>query len=433
MNALRTLSLFIALYATNLLSGSELSLALNNESGVYQKGELIRVTLQSGTPSDSGPFTLKVLKNHQTVHLEKQIASLSEREVLFEERIQEPCSLIIELGNGNAKDTIGAIIAPQELPPGSNRPEDFDTFWKRKKELLQALPIKTEKSAIDLPETDAGYQAFDVEINAPGPRPARGILAKPIGAAKGSLPIIVTLRAAGVKGIWCRSDLKHCVAQAKRGGGALSFDLNAHGILNHQDESYYEDLEKGPLKGYYNHGVESRDDYYFGYMYLRMLRAIEFLTQQPEWDGERILVVGESQGGGQSLAAAGLDPRVSAAVVTVPAMCDWGAPLVGRKGGWPQPLETHGVHNTEVLEATPYFDAAHLLKNSRATIVCEIGLTDQVCSSTSIYAALNQAKGEVIAYPVTYRNHSWPKGEDREHWDQTTFAAKEAFIDEFLK
>ncbi|NEW85536.1 MAG: acetylxylan esterase [Mariniphaga sp.] len=35
-----------------------------------------------------------------------------------------------------------------------------------------------------------------------------------------------------------------------------------------------------------------------------------------------MIVIGESQGGGQTLIAAGLDNRVSKVVATVPAMCD---------------------------------------------------------------------------------------------------------------
>ncbi len=113
-------------------------------------------------------------------------------------------------------------------------------------------------------------------------------------------------------------------------------------------------------------------------------------------------------------------------------MCDWGGPLVGRKGGWPQPIDW-SKGKPAVLEAVPYFDTAHLLKGSQATIVAEIGLIDQTCPSSSIYAALNQAEGKVITYPVTYRSHSWPEGEDRKHWDAGTHAAKDAFIDDYLK
>lgn len=45
-----------------------------------------------------------------------------------------------------------------------------------------------------------------------------------------------------------------------------------------------------------------------------------------------------------------------------------------------------------MLANVPYFDAAHALKNSKATLVVEVGLIDQTCPSSAIYAALNRQK-----------------------------------------
>ena len=148
--------------------------------------------------------------------------------------------------------------------------------------------------------------------------------------------------------------------------------------------------------------------------------------------GKRIIVIGESQGGGQALAAAGLDHRVSAVVATVPAMCDWGGTLVDRKGGWPQPFE-RPANKDKMKQVLPYFDTAHLLRNSKATIVVEIGLIDNTCPSTSVYAAINQAKGKVIIYPVPYREHSWPTAADRPDWDKNVAGPKNTFIENYLK
>ena len=179
-------------------------------------------------------------------------------------------------------------------------------------------------------------------------------------------------------------------------------------------------------------GVERKQDFYFRGMYLRLLRTLDFLTSQPEWDGKRILVIGESQGGGQALAAAGLDPRVTAAVATVPAMCDWGGPLVGRRGGWPNPLNSEN-DEAKMLETLPYFDAAHLLKNSKATLVTEIGFIDRTCPSTSVYAAINQAKGRKIVFGVPYRGHHLDQTAYKETWENTVYQPKMAFIADFLK
>ena len=236
--------------------------------------------------------------------------------------------------------------------------------------------------------TDAAFVCDDVEINCTGPKPARGYFAKPVNAPKGTLPIVLNVHAAGVKGSWCLSRPETALRYAAMGKGALSFDLNAHGMLNGQPQEYYNQLEAGELNRYWEMGAETREENYFRGMYLRLLRTLDFLCRQPEWDGKRILVTDESQGGGQALAAARLDHRVSAAVATVPAMCDFGRKLIGETGGWPNPFAFQDDEQ-KMLETYIYFDTAHILKGSKAALVTEIGLIDYTCPALGIYSAIN--------------------------------------------
>jgi cephalosporin-C deacetylase len=88
--------------------------------------------------------------------------------------------------------------------------------------------------------------------------------------------------------------------------GLLSMDINARGIANGKPGAFYSDLSKGKLSGYRHAGRESRDTIYFRGMYLRLVRAIDVLTSQPEWNGKTVAVIGHSHGGGQSLVAGGI-------------------------------------------------------------------------------------------------------------------------------
>ncbi|NMA46826.1 MAG: hypothetical protein GX945_09725, partial [Lentisphaerae bacterium] len=56
--------------------------------------------------------------------------------------------------------------------------------------------------------------------------------------------------------------------------------------------------------------------------YLRVMRSLDFVKTLPEWNGRDLIVVGSSQGGGQAIAAAGLDPQVTLCVAAVPALSD---------------------------------------------------------------------------------------------------------------
>jgi cephalosporin-C deacetylase-like acetyl esterase len=64
-------------------------------------------------------------------------------------------------------------------------------------------------------------------------------------------------------------------------------------------------------------------------MFLRVIAALDILTDRPEWDGRTLITRGTSQGGAQSLAAAALDPRVTLSVAGVSAMCDLSGMVVG--------------------------------------------------------------------------------------------------------
>ena len=86
-----------------------------------------------------------------------------------------------------------------------------------------------------------------------------------------------------------------------------------------------------------------------------------------------------------------------------------------------------------MLATVPYFDAAHLLKGSKATIFTEIGLIDNTCPSTAVYAAVNQAQGKKIIFAVPYRPHHSPSNYLKEVWEKSVYKPREAFIHDYLK
>lgn len=431
MKRLQFISLVVILFiiGSAFARGQDVSLKQSEKSGIYKKGQKISVTaFPVNQTGDS--LRIRVLKNN-TQELEKKAILIdNDSLIIYEGSFSESCSVIIETRSKGGNASIGLLIDPENLKPGAKRPKDFDSYWAGLKKSLQALSLDVKTSSAEGAQTETGYSCVNIEINCLGPKPARGYFAKPEKASLKSLPIVLLVHAAGVKGSWCRSEPKNALNYAKK--GALCFDLNAHGMLNGQPESYYTDLENGELKNYWLQGVTGRDEFYFKGMYLRLLRTIDFLTRQPEWDGKRILVIGESQGGGQALIAAGLDHRVSAVVAIVPAMCDWFGSINSRMGGWPQPFETKNSKE-EMLKALPYFDADNILKGSKAIIFTEIGLIDMTCPSTSVYTAVNQAKGEKIIFTVPYRPHQQPQRALAKTWQEDVYKPREAFINNYLK
>jgi cephalosporin-C deacetylase len=280
----------------------------------------------------------------------------------------------------------GAGIDPLEIKPSLPVPDDFDAFWSAQKQKLAKVPVNPRLTPL---KSRPGIELFDFKADCVGVQ-VSGYFAKPTGATPKSLPIILTVQGAGVR-------------SSNRGGtlewaqkGFLSMDINAHGILNDQPDQYYTDLANGELKDYPFRGREARETVYFLGMFLREIRAIDFLTDQPEWDGHTVVVFGGSQGGAQAFAAAGLDSRVTFFSALVPAMCDHTGMVAGRTCGWPKlvPNGPDGKPNPKVIETARYFDAVNFAAQTKAAGFVTVGFIDETCPPTTVYAAYNAIRGK---------------------------------------
>lgn len=275
----------------------------------------------------------------------------------------------------------GAGIDPTAIVPSAPTPKDFVAFWDAKKKEVAAVPMNPKLTPAK--STADTVEAFDVQVAAVGGQ-VTGYFARPKGAKPRSLPAILTVHGAGVRS----SILDGTVSWARE--GVLAMDINAHGIPNGKDKAFYDDLAAGALKDYRTRGRESRDTVYFLGMFQRMVRAIDFLAAQPEWDGRTLIVSGASQGGYQAIVAAGIDSRVSYFVAGVPAGCDHTGGLAGRIAGWPKFIPT-GDKDTKpnVIEAVAYFDCVNFAKQAKAPGFFTVGFIDTTCPPTSVYAAYN--------------------------------------------
>ena len=68
--------------------------------------------------------------------------------------------------------------------------------------------------------------------------------------------------------------------------GVLCLNLNAHGVENGREAAYYTELADSGAYSVHN-GRGSRDTSYFRGMCLRLVRAVDVLAAQPEWDGQQ--------------------------------------------------------------------------------------------------------------------------------------------------
>ncbi|NUQ62748.1 MAG: acetylxylan esterase [Pirellulales bacterium] len=371
------------------------SVATDRTDAIYETCDEVRFLIQvrkGDEPVTTGQ--VRYVLNEDGVHpLDDGAVQLSDKPAVVSGRMDKPgflrCQATWQPDAGKPVMAMaGAAISPTKITPSLPVPDDFDAFWADQKAKLAQVPMDPKLTPVDNP--DPAVECFDVQLNCLGGAPVSGYFARPKDAKPKSLPAILWVHGAGVRS----STLYGALNGAKQ--GMLSMDINAHGIPNGKPGKFYEDLAAGALKEYRIQGRESRETVYFLGMFLRLIRAIDFLASQPQWDGKVVAVIGHSQGGGQALAAGGLDPRVTVIAAGVPAICDHTGQAVGRINGWPKlvPNGSDGKPEPASLEASRYVDAMNMASRCKADAIVSVGFIDTTCPATTCYAAYNQLQGK---------------------------------------
>ncbi len=381
----------------------QLTVVTDRPEALYRVGDTARflVSLKQGKEAVTGVEVTYVLDKDGMPPSKTGRVKLEEGTGTIEGTLGEPGFLkcrVIYTGKDKKQVTAmaGAGFDPLQLKPSLPVPEDFDAFWAAQKARLAAVPMQPTLTPVKSPVE--GVECFDVQIPCVPPRPVSGYFARPVGAKPKSLPAILSVHGAGV-----RDSSLGGAASAAQQYKALGMDINAHGIANGQPKAFYEGLKDGELKDYRSLGREDRQKCYFLGMFLRLVRAMEFLRSQPEWDGKVLIVRGSSQGGGQSIAAAGLDPQVTFISAGVPAICDHSGKAIGRINGWPKLVpDQDGKPDPTVLQVARYFDCMNFATRSKAQAIFSVGFIDNTCPPSSVYSTYNNwpGKKQIVNEPL---------------------------------
>lgn len=392
--------------ATTSTSAPALTLVAvtDRADAIYKVGDTVTfsiVATLAGKPAD-GKVVCELSKDGiqrqppQTLELIDGKASITGK-------LDEPGFLQVRASIGAASAMAGAGFDPLQIKPSMPAPDDFDEFWTAQKAALAKIPMKATLTPVKSPTK--GVDAFDVQIDAIG-QSVSGYFGRPQNAKPKSLPAILCLHGAGVL-----SAKLDNVSWSLKEGGMLAMDINAHGLPNGKPKAYYDALADGELKDYRSMGRTDREKCYFKGMFLRLIRAIDFLTAQPEWDGKTLIVFGGSQGGFQAFAAAGLDDRVSFMCASVPAGCDHTGSVAHRISGWPKlvPNDAQGKPDEVVLNTSRYFDCVNFAARAKCKgAVVTVGFIDVTCPPTTVYAAYNALTVPKDMHTDILSGHAYP-------------------------
>lgn len=282
-------------------------------------------------------------------------------------------------------------------------PADFKAFWETT--IAEARAIGGTVSIEQAATTLKAVEVFDVTFPGFGGHPIKGWLVLP-AQRSGRLPLVVQYVGYG-GGRGFPHELLHWAAS-----GYAYFRMDTRG----QGSGWSTGASPDPvgttpsIPGMMTKGVLDKHDYYYRRVFTDAVRAIDMLVAQDFVDGERIAVCGGSQGGGISLAVAGIDPRVKAVMADVAFLCDY--PRALQKAGRDPYLELvrflaqHREKKAAVYETLNYFDGVNFARRSSAAALFSVAVMDDVCPPSTVYGAFNAYAGaDKVMVEYEFNNH----------------------------
>lgn len=278
-------------------------------------------------------------------------------------------------------------------PPRTEEP-GFDAFWERT--LVEARRYPLDATFEPIENGLVAQDCFDVDFRGFGGQSIKGWLILPKSRA-GKLPCVVEfLGYTGGRGfstdwlLWASMGYAHFVMDTRGQGAAVGW--------THGDTPDLYGEGGGPsIPGFMTQGILDPDHYFYRRVFTDAARAVEAARAHPAVDVQRICVTGGSQGGGITIAAAGLVPDVQAAMPDVPFLCHYRrATELVDSYPYQEIVRFCNVHRDkvdQVFRTLSYFDGMNLAARARGRALFSAGLMDTVCPPSTVFAAYNHWGG----------------------------------------
>jgi cephalosporin-C deacetylase len=289
------------------------------------------------------------------------------------------------------------------LPPRVEEP-DFDAFWQSTLAEARKFPLDVRFEPVDI--GIKAHDIFDVTFPGYGGQPIKGWFILP-RQRTGKLPCVIDF--IGYNGgrsfpidwlLWSSAGYANFVMDTRGQGSTWSIgatnDISPEGTGPH-------------VPGFMTMGILDKNAYFYRRVFTDAVRAIEAARSHPEVDAAHIAVTGGSQGGGITIAAAGLDPSVEVVMPDVPFLCHYRrASEITDSHPYQELVQychTHRDHIEIVFKTLSYFDGVNLAARARGKALFSVGLMDPICPPSTVFAAYNYYGGpkDIRIYP--YNQH----------------------------
>ncbi|NOK60243.1 MAG: acetylxylan esterase [Chloroflexi bacterium AL-W] len=292
----------------------------------------------------------------------------------------------------------------QGYRPDRDEPQDFDAFWQHTLTECRKFPLNATFELMDfhlqLVET------FDVTFNGYGGQPIKGWLTLP-RQRSAPLPCIVEyIGYGGGRGfpterlLWSSAGYAHLVMDTRGQGSTWS---------KGDTPDYEPDGSNPQHPGFLTRGILDPQTYYYRRVFTDAVRAVETTQAHPDIDNQQIMISGGSQGGGMALAVSALMPEVQVAFIDVPFLCHYRrATEITDAMPYTEISRYCTVHRDKidtVFTTLRYFDGVNFAARARCRALFSVGLMDNVCPPSTVFAAYNHFVGPKEIRVWHYNHH----------------------------
>ena len=286
--------------------------------------------------------------------------------------------------------------------PQLTQPEDLEEFWSQTLKELRAEPLASQIEPIEFPNSSR-TAFFKVRFRGFGNTMITGYLARP-KEIQGKIPCILLYH--GYSG--SKPSMLDLCRYTNMGWAVLAIDVRGqNGESNSTSFG-----EGGAVKGWMTIGIDSPQNYYYRGAYADCVRAFDLACSLDFVDENRIAATGGSQGGGLSIAAAALEPRIAAYAPDVAFLCHFQRAIQIAPGYPNKEIEEYlrkwPEREEQVFQTLSYFDCMNLAPWLKAPGLWSVSGNDSTCPPSTTMAAYNHAQGDKQLKFYRYNYHEIP-------------------------
>ena len=302
------------------------------------------------------------------------------------------------------------LDALQTYQPTRHEPDAFDAFWQRSLEEARQVDLNAVFEPVDYGL--ATLDAFDVTFSGYAGQRIKGWFLLP---RQRSEPLPCVTEYIGYGG--GRGFPTDWLFWPSMGYAYFVMDTRGQGSAWRKGDT--PDVFSGSSPhhpGFMTLGILDPETYYYRRLFVDAVRALDAVRTREEVDSDQLIVTGASQGGGVSLAVAGLD-EVAAVMPDVPFLCHYRrATEITNNAPYAEIAHFCKIQRDKVetvFDTLSYFDGVNFAARASAPALFSAALMDLTCPPSTVFAAFNHYGGskEMRVYP--YNNHEGGEGFQR--------------------